>query len=168
MSNTLLSQTIEDYLKAIFLLENVKKYVRVRDIAQNMNVRLPTVTSMLNNLVERNLVNHEKYEHVELTGEGRRIAKDIYHRHVTLKNFLADILNIDEETAERDACKMEHAVSPVTLDRLTIFMQLIENCKSDGESSEKNANEHQDQGVLSVKCMEQMRKLSEKTEKIEE
>ncbi|MBT8490401.1 MAG: metal-dependent transcriptional regulator, partial [Deltaproteobacteria bacterium] len=40
----LLSSTIEDYLKVIFVLGNIKKYVRVRDIAQNMNVRLPTVT----------------------------------------------------------------------------------------------------------------------------
>jgi DtxR family Mn-dependent transcriptional regulator len=165
MSRMLLSPTIEDYLKAIFLLENLKKYVRVRDIAQNMNVRLPTVTSMLNNLVERNLVHHEKYEHVELTEEGQRIARDIFCRHMTLKSFLTDILYIDYETAEKDACKMEHAVSPVTLDRLTMFMELIEKCQEGGESKKGNLNVSPQQGVLTVKCLEQMRDLCKNNRK---
>jgi len=157
----LLSPTIEDYLKSIFILEDLKKYVRVRDIAQNMDVRLPTVTSMLKNLVEMNLVNHQKYEHVELTKKGRRIAKDIYHRHVTLRDFLTNILNIDQETAEKDACKMEHAVSPITLDRLTIFMQLIENCQIEGDNRGNGPNDGQDTGVLNARCLEQMKSLSE-------
>ena len=154
MPNMLLSSTIEDYLKAIFVLENLKKYVRVRDIAQNMNVRLPTVTSMVNNLVERNLVKHEKYEHVELTDEGQRIAKDIFCRHSTLKNFLTEILRIDEETAEKDACKMEHAISPITLDRLTIFMELIENCDKCSDGNEESSSKYHKQGVLSIRCLE--------------
>ncbi len=113
-----LSSTMEDYLETIFNLEKSKKVVRVKDIAKEMEVKLPTVTSMMNTLSQRGLVNHEKYEYVELTAKGKRIAKDVYRRHVILRDFLTDILNIDKETAEEDACKMEHAVSPVTLERV--------------------------------------------------
>lgn len=156
----MLSPTIEDYLKTIFILENMKKYVRVRDIAQDMAVQLPTVTGMLKNLVEMSLVHHEKYEHVELTEKGKHIAQEIYNRHVTLKDFLTDILHIDEATAEKDACKMEHAVSPITLDRLTIFMQLMENCQK-----EKESLDNRQEIRLSAGCLEQMRNLNETTEK---
>ncbi|MEA1970928.1 MAG: metal-dependent transcriptional regulator, partial [Thermodesulfobacteriota bacterium] len=87
-----LSSTIEDYLETILNLEKNKKIVRVKDIAHKMEVKLPTVTSMLNNLVERGLINHEKYEYVELTKEGKRLAKDVYRRHVIFRDFLTGIL----------------------------------------------------------------------------
>jgi len=87
MGTKTLSSTMEDYLETIFNLEKNKKIVRVKDIAQKMDVKLPTVTSMLNNLVERGLINHEKYEYVELTREGKRIAKDVYRRHVIFFDF---------------------------------------------------------------------------------
>ena len=67
MGTKALSSTIEDYLETILNLEKDKKIVRVKGIALKMNVKMPTFTSMLNNLVERGLINHEKHEYVELT-----------------------------------------------------------------------------------------------------
>ncbi|MBT8489935.1 MAG: hypothetical protein KJN62_02685, partial [Deltaproteobacteria bacterium] len=71
----------------------------------------------------------------------------------------------DEETAEKDACKMEHAISPITLDRLTIFMELIENCDKCFDGNEESSSRYHKQGVLSIRCLEQMRNLSKITEK---
>jgi DtxR family Mn-dependent transcriptional regulator len=132
MSQEELSSTMEDYLETIFNLEKVVKAVRVKDIAGKMKVKLPTVTSMLNTLGQRGLVNHEKYEYVELTREGESVAKDVYRRHVVFRDFLKGILKIDSKTAEEDACKMEHAISPLTLERFVKFMEFIETCPRGG------------------------------------
>ena len=158
MPKVALSATMEDYLKAILTLEMLNKYVRVRDIAQKMNVRVPTVTSMMNTLAARNLVSHEKYEHVELTGEGKRIAREILERHMTLRKFLVEMLRVDEKTAEADACEMEHAVSTHTLARLISFMEIIKNCSRRKGGNVENTKEHAHDFV---DCLEKMKRIKE-------
>lgn len=157
MSKGNISSTMEDYLESILELEKSNKYVRVKDIAQKMHVKLPTVTSMLHTLQKRDLVSHEKYDHVELTRKGRKVAKDIYRRHTMLKKFLTDILNIDAEIADEDACKMEHAVSPGTMERIVKFMEFIEACPRGGSGWLKNFDNYHRDGHSDEKCLERMR-----------
>ena len=118
-----LTAAMEDYLELIYTLGKNGKVVRVRDIAREMNVRMPSVTSMLNKLSSRDLIIHEKYEYVELTQDGAGIAREINLQHQIIFNFLTNVLKIDSKTADQDACKMEHAVSPITLKRLVEFME---------------------------------------------
>jgi len=157
MGTKALSSTIEDYLETILNLEKDKKIVRVKDIARKMDVKLPTVTSMLNNLIEKGLINHEKYEYVELTKEGKRIAKDVYRRHVIFRDFLTGILNVDATTAEKDACKMEHVVSPVTLERFVKFMEFVESCPRGGSDWLLHFDEYQKHGRDEDKCLKRMK-----------
>ena len=160
MGKKKLSSTMEDYLEAIFNLEKSKKAVRVKDIAKEMKVKLPTVTSMMGTLAQRGLINHEKYEYVELTTKGKHIAKDVYRKHVILRDFLIDILNIDKETAEEDACRMEHAVSPVTLERVVKFMEFAENCPMGGSEWLQRFDDYQQHGRVDDKCLEQMKNFA--------
>ncbi|MEW6163260.1 MAG: metal-dependent transcriptional regulator [Nitrospirota bacterium] len=132
MTEELLSPAVEDYLEAIFNLEKDKKAVRVKDIAQKMMVKLPTVTSMLNTLLQKGLIRHEKYEYVELTEKGLKVASEVDRRHGILRSFLTDILKIDAMQAEEDACKMEHAISPATFEKLVQFIEFIEMCPRGG------------------------------------
>ena len=120
--------TMEDYLKVIFELNKTKKVVRVKDIAGKMDVKMPTVTSMLKKLAERGLVKYRKYEYVELEDAGIGFAREVCRRHGILLRFLADILTIEKKTAAREACKMEHLLSPETLDNLAEFMNFVESC----------------------------------------
>ena len=152
-----LSSTMEDYLEAIFNLEKDKKAVRVRDIAQKLAVKLPTVTSMLNTLSKRGLIYHEKYEYVELTAEGERIAEDVWRRHVIFRDFLTCILSIDEKTADEDACRMEHTVSPATLERFVKFMEFIQNCPRGGSDWLQHFDEYWQQGRVNGECLERMK-----------
>jgi DtxR family Mn-dependent transcriptional regulator len=71
---------------------------------------------------------HEKYGDVELTADGARIAEDVYHRHKVLRQFLIDILGIDAETADKDACKVEHVLGRESLSRLEKFIDFVLNC----------------------------------------
>jgi len=128
MLNETLSNSMEDYLEAISTLKQKKDYVRVKDIAKEMKVRMPSVTGALKALTDRNLVRHEKYEYVELTEDGIKIADEIKRRHDLISKFLTHILKIDPEIAEKDACKIEHSVSPITVERL---IKLVESMDSD-------------------------------------
>ncbi len=129
-----LTSVMEDYLEAIVELDEYKKVVRVKDIAKRMDVKMPSVSSMLKTLNDRGLVNYEKYEYVELTKSGADIGKEMQRRHEILNQFLADILKIEPGVADTEACKMEHALSAETLDRLTTFMAFIQACPQTGKS----------------------------------
>ena len=123
-----LSASLEDYLEAIASLKKDKGIVRVKDIGQMLGVRNSSVVSALNSLAKYNLVEHERYGYVELTLEGSRRAKDIQRRHDTICKFLTNILKIEPKIAADDACKMEHAISAKTLNKLTKFIAFVENC----------------------------------------
>ncbi len=118
-----LSGSMEDYLETIYLLGKKRKPVRVRDIAKEMSITMPSVTGALKTLEQLQLVRHPRYDMVFLTSKGSRLARAVYQRHLVLKNFLVQVLGIDPKIAETDACGMEHAVSAQTLDRLVFFMK---------------------------------------------
>ena len=145
---------MEDYLEAISNLDNEKKAVRVRDIAKRMDVKMPPVTSMLKTLNERGLVHYEKYEYVELTKDGAKVGNEMRRRHEILLKFLTNILNIEEDSANEDACKMEHAFSSGTLDSLTDFMEFIQKCPQTGENWLKYFQDFRTRGHVLGDCRE--------------
>ena len=148
-----LTSVMEDYLEAIFDLDKEKRFVRVKDIAKRMDVKMPTVSSMLKTLSDRGLVNYEKYEYVELTDDGMDVGREMRHRHEILLKFLTEILKIDIKTADEDACKMEHALSPVTMDSLTDFIAFIQTCPRTGENWLQYFQEYRLHGHQPDKCL---------------
>lgn len=147
-----LTTVMEDYLEAIFDLDMEKRVVRVKDIAKRMDVKMPTVSSMLKTLNTRGLVNYEKYEYVELTKKGADVGKEMRRRHEVLLKFLSEILKIEFKTANEEACKMEHALSTSTLDSLTDFMEFIQTCPRAGESWLKYFQDFRHHGHTPEKC----------------
>ena len=152
-----ITNVMEDYLEAIYEIGQEKKVVRVRDIAARMDVKMPTVTSMLKNLSGRNLVDYEKYEYVELSPEGREVALEMHRRHSALRRFLIDILRVDHQTADEEACKLEHALSSSTLDRLVDFMQFIHECPRTGEDWLDRFDEYREHGRQESVCQSNMK-----------
>lgn len=147
-----LTPVMEDYLEAIFDLDKKKRVVRVKDIAKKMNVKMPTVSSMLKTLNDRGMINYEKYEYVEMTKNGANVGKEMRRRHEVLNKFLTEILKIDRKVADEEACKMEHALSPETLDSLTDFMAFIQACPRTGQSWLDYFEEFRRDGCLPEKC----------------
>ncbi len=123
-----LTESLEDYLEIIFVLQQSQKVARVRDIAKTKNVKTSSVISALQRLAKAGLVDYRVREYVDLTEEGRRFAFRLYQRHVFLKRFLIELLQVDEETAEKDACSMEHVISVTTLERLAAFAEFLAYC----------------------------------------
>ena len=108
----------EDYLETILILENENKTsIKSIDIAKSLNVSKPAVTKASNELKELGLINKDKYGEITLTSKGRKIANDVYSKHVTIKNFLLK-LGVSEEIAELDCCKIEHILSEETINKI--------------------------------------------------
>ncbi len=130
--NIELSESLEDYLEVILDLESTHKVARAKDIADKMGVQRGSVTSALKNLEEKKLINYEPYSFITLTRKGKTIAEDVSNRHAVLKNFLVNVLQIDEKTAESTACRMEHSVDEITMEKLLSFFDFINNCPRTG------------------------------------
>ena len=117
--------SMEDYLESITMLRQGKKAVRVSQMSQALGVKMPSVTGALKKLSDEGLVEHQRYGRVQLTPEGEKVAQDVLRRHQALRRFLEEILSLDADTAESDACKMEHAISPLTQQRLADFIDFV-------------------------------------------
>ncbi len=118
------SKGFEDYLETVYNIVQKKGYARTKDISRELDVTPPSVTEMLKKLDEDGLVNYERYSGVTLTEKGQKIAVKVKTRHDIIKTFLNFIL-ISEENAETDACKIEHDLSPETIEQLTKFVEFI-------------------------------------------
>lgn len=118
-----ISSNMEDYLETIHLLEQNQGNVRVKDIADRMCISSASVSGAVKTLVKQGLVSHPRYDLITLTLKGARLAEQIYARHRILTRFLQDILGLDAATAEKDACRLEHNISPQTFQRLKAFVE---------------------------------------------
>ncbi len=120
----LTTERTEDYLKAIDTIIEKKGYSQVKDIARFLNVSPSSVTGMFKKLTKEGYINYEKYGGVTLTPEGKKVARSTKEKYSVLHEFLI-LLGVDEITADDDACKMEHAVTPQTLEKLTKFSEFV-------------------------------------------
>jgi DtxR family Mn-dependent transcriptional regulator len=112
-----MTQSLEDYLEMVSFLADEGE-VRVTDIASRLGVSKPSVLTALRSLEEQGLLEHERYRTVTLTKKGCSAAAEIRERHNFLTIFLRDILGVSAETAEKDACQMEHFLSEETLKKM--------------------------------------------------
>ena len=146
------TSSMEDYLEAVAMLRSRGKAVRVKEISQALGVKMPSVTAALRKLSEEGLVEHERYGRVKLTSTGDRTARNVFHRHEVLRRFLADVLDIDPTTAREDACRMEHSVSPATLERFSKFLAFVEACPEDVPPWLGNYQHYVQYGELPREC----------------
>jgi DtxR family Mn-dependent transcriptional regulator len=121
-----LSHSAQDYLEAVYVLADKDGLTRVKEVADYLDVKKPSVVSAMKALKEKGLVHHQHYGGLELTPEGENLARDIHNRHKILFRFLHQILDVDAETAEADACRLEHHISPETLEQLVKFVEFTD------------------------------------------
>lgn len=118
-----LSASKQDYLETILDFTTEDGLVRSIDIARNLGVSRASVNKSLGVLKESGLIEHEHYGDVKLTEKGLRFARQVRARHNTLKHFLIGVLGVEPETAEQDACRMEHAISRETAAKLEEYLK---------------------------------------------
>ena len=108
----------EEYLEAIYLIKLKKGTVRIKDLALALKIKPSSVVSYLTKLSNKGLVKYMKRGSIELTSKGEKIAKNVYHRHRIIKEFLCRILELPEDIAEEDACYIEHGVHEETIRKM--------------------------------------------------
>ncbi len=106
-------ESSEDYLERIYMLKLEKGYVKSIDVAKCLNVSKPSVSFAMKQLSENEYITMDENKYIHLTDKGLSIAKTMYDRHMSLAKILMSI-GVSEDTAYKDACKMEHDISEET------------------------------------------------------
>ncbi len=123
---------LQEYLTAIYRLKRKgKKVVRVKELAEEMGVRLSSVTDAAKRLSGLGLITYERYGYIDLTPEGERIASSTLNREEVFYKFLRDVLSMEEKKAREEACWVEHGVGDETILRISMLMSFLEECVND-------------------------------------
>lgn len=112
-----ISATVEEYLEAIYKLEEGKGTAKTGDLAKQLNVALGTITNTIESMEKQNFVVHKPYKGVKLTDKGRKIALDVIRRHRLSERLLTDVLRLGWSKAHEAACKLEHAFADKELSK---------------------------------------------------
>lgn len=129
-----LTFTMENYLEAIYELSSDKEGARVSDIAKRLGVSKASTNSAIVSLAEKGLINYEKYKEIFLTVRGLELAKSTSDKHRIIKKFFVEILKIEGEIADNDACAIEHVISRDSVAAMEKYM------KGHKEKDLKNTN----------------------------
>lgn len=118
----MLTNSLEEYLKTIYILNNTEGQVRVTDISNRLNCSKPSVNRALKCLKDEGLILYEAYGNIEITEEGKKLAKSAVKRQDILKLFLTQLIEVDEAVAEKEATAMKHAISEETVVKLENYI----------------------------------------------
>lgn len=113
-----LSRSKQDYVKALYALEEAGEPVATSDLAAQLGVSAPSVTVMLRRLAAEKLVRHTPRAGARLTAAGRRQALDLVRRHRILETFLVEVLKLDWSEVHEDAEVLEHHTSDRVLEAI--------------------------------------------------
>jgi len=136
----MVSESVEDYLSAIYVLTRRNRMAKTKDIAQRLRVSPASVSEMLRKLSEKDLVMYEKYKGVTLTETGMSLARRVRRRHRLLEKFLTEVLGMKREKSHEEACRLEHIISDESIKRICQMVQDPETCREGKLFEECNDN----------------------------
>ena len=123
-----LTQSLEDYLEAIYVINLDKKVVRVKEVAEFLSVKTPSVVDAISKLTDRGYVVHEKYGYLNLTKKGAKAGGEVNKKHEELYKFFSHVLRVSDKVSKKDACAIEHYISKETLGNMVKFIKFIDTC----------------------------------------
>lgn len=118
----MISKSLEEYLKTMYVLNKQNGRVRVTDVAEKMNCTKASVNKAVHNLKDNGLLNYETYGNIELTETGENLAKKILEAYDIVFLFFKDVLNLDEEEAEKEAEKIKSVITDETINKLAKYV----------------------------------------------
>lgn len=124
----MVSVSAEHYLKAIYKLGGEGQSVSLSTLAEEMVISQVSANEMVKRLVKQGLVTYEPYKGVILTPTGLAQALAVTRRHRLWERFLTDALGLDWDLVHEEACRLEHATSPLVEERLARFLGWPKTC----------------------------------------
>jgi DtxR family Mn-dependent transcriptional regulator len=119
-----LSARIEDYLRSIYEVTEIKGYARIKDISKEMSLKPSSVVGMMRKLQQLGLVTYEKYGEIRLTPRGTEVTAELKNKRDTFEKFL-EIILVPKEIAAKDAHILEHQLDPQTINQFRKFVKFI-------------------------------------------
>ena len=116
----------ENYLETILILEMEKGNVRSVDVANRLEFSKASISRAMGILREAGYLTIDDAGNLLLTETGRKKANQIYERHKLITRFFVEALEVSEETAEKDACRIEHVISDETFEQMRLWLQTAE------------------------------------------
>ena len=123
----MISKSLEEYLKTMYVLKQQNGNIRVTDIANKMNCTKPSVNKALHNLKDNGLINYHSYGTIEFTSEGENIAKKVLEAYDIVFLFFKDVLNLSEEDAKSEAEKIKSTMKDNTINKLAKYVHKVLN-----------------------------------------
>ncbi len=120
-----LSLAQQNYVEMILDLSLVDGYARTSDLAARLGVSLPSVSEAVTRLVDQGIAFRNARHGIELTEQGRRVARQLRHRHDALLLFMMDVMAMERKPADAMACKIEHCVDKAFTDRLLMLADYL-------------------------------------------
>lgn len=114
----MISQTEENYLKALLVLTSLKGETSINEISKHLDLKMPTVNSMIKRLAEKNLVLYESYKPLKLTEKGKKEAALIIRKHRLTELFLVEKMGFARDEVHNIAEQIEHIQSPEFFERM--------------------------------------------------
>jgi DtxR family Mn-dependent transcriptional regulator len=125
------NKSVEDYLKALYVLSRNGRPITTTEIAERFDIAPASVTEMLKKLAKKGYVRYSPYHGANLSGKGFQVAEKITRKHRLLERFLYDVLRIRREKVHLEACEMEHALSDDAEESLCRFLNHPDKCPDD-------------------------------------
>lgn len=121
----MLSKSLEEYIKTMYVLQKQNGNIRVTDVAKKMNCSKPSVNKAIKQLKEKELLNYETYGSIELTKAGEDLAKKLLEAYDIVYVFLHEVLNLKKEEAQKEAEKMKSAMADDTINQLAKYVHKV-------------------------------------------
>lgn len=118
------SESLEMYLEDIYVLSLEMKVVRPVDLAKKMGFSKPTISEWMGKLRDQGYVEPDTGVGLRLTPKGEQVAKSVYERHVVLCSMF-ELMGVSPETAEEDACRVEHYISEETFSCMKAYYEKV-------------------------------------------
>lgn len=121
----MISKSLEEYLKTMYILKIQNGNIRVTDIAEKMNCTKASVNKAIYNLKDNKLLNYESYGTIELTESGENLAKKILEAYDIVYVFFKEVLNLEDEQAKCEAEKVKSALTDETINKLAKYVHKV-------------------------------------------
>lgn len=121
----MLSKSLEEYIKTMYVLQKQNGNIRVTDVAKKMNCSKPSVNKAIKQLKEKGLLHYEIYGSIELTKEAEELAKKLLEAYDIVYVFLHEALNLKKEEAQEEAEKMKSAMADDTINQLAKYVHKV-------------------------------------------
>ena len=123
MKNNNLTPSEEDYLEMIYRINRKNEVVKVKDVANELNIKPASVTKMVKKLNEKDILEYKKYDCIRLTENGYKLGETLLKRHNTVYRFL-ELLGL-KDNIHNETEKIEHTINYDTLQKMEILINFF-------------------------------------------